>query len=347
MRAVPETSLGKNVALPTNEEETMNTAFSCLRPLRFLVLVSALFLTVGCQAGKKETKKEREIPNEEAQAQKEKEIVELFKDKDPTDLPAIYLEKGIQTKDEPEARFVLLRLARDKAAEAFEYERAYQAVDELAKSFDDIDALEMKKDVLVKMAKVAKSPEENEDVTNYSLKLIRQCVDADKYDAANTLLTLADDTRNKVKDTEVRKELETKVTAEKRRVQEIQKEFDEAKGARETLESKPDDKEANLTWGKFVCTVKGQWDKGLPMLEKSGDEKWAPNAKMDLEKPTSGDAQVKVGDKWWEMADPEQGIARQQLKARAVFWYKKAENSVSGFTQERIKKSIREVQGRD
>ena len=150
-----------------------------------------------------------------------------------------------------------------------------------------------------------------------------------------------------MKDTEARKELETEVTAEKRRVQEIQKEFDEAKGARETLDTKPDDKEANLTWGKFVCTVKGQWDKGLPMLEKSGDEKWAPNAKMDLEKPTSGDAQVKVGDKWWEMADPEQGIARQQLKARAVFWYKKAENSVSGFTQERIKKSIREVQGRD
>src|SRR5712692_4684344 len=303
MRAVPKTSQKK--LRPTNEEEIMNTVFSCLRPLRFFVVVSALFLTVGCQAAKKETKKEREIPDAETQAQKKKEILDLFKDKDYSS--ADYFDKGIQTKDDAVGRYVLLEMARDKAAEEFECQRAYQAVDELAKSFDDVDGLEMKKDVLGIMAKASKSPEEYFDVTDYALKLIPKCVDADKYDAANALLVLADETRKKAKPGEDQKELETKVAAEKRKVQEVQKEFDEAKAARETLDTKPDDKEANLTWGKFVCTVKGQWDKGLPMLEKSGDEKWAPNAKMDLEKPTSGDLQVKVGDKWWDMADPEQG----------------------------------------
>ena len=323
----------------------MNTVLSCLRALRFFLLLSVLFLNLGCLAAKKETKKEREIPDAETQAQKKKEIQDLFKGKDYSSVD--YFEKGIQTKDDPVGRYVLLDMARAKAAEEFEYERAYQAAEELAKSFDDIDALEMKKDVLGIMAKVSKSSEDFYEVTNHALKLIRQCVDADKYEAANALLALADEARKKAKPGDDQKELEAKVSAEKRKVQEVQKEFDEAKAARETLETKSDDKEANLTWGKFVCAIKGQWDKGLPMLEKSGDEKWAPAAKMDLDKPANGDAQVKAGDNWWAMADPEQGIARQHLKARAVFWYKKAENSVSGLTQERIKKCIREVEGRD
>jgi hypothetical protein len=335
----------ENFALPTNQEETMNTAFSCLRPLRFFLVPCALFLTLGCQAAKKETKKEREIPDADTQAQKKKEIQDLFKNKDYSS--AEYFEKGIQTKDDPPGRYVLLEMARDKAAEEFECTRAYQAVDELAKSFDDVDALEMKKDVLGIMAKSSKTPEDYYDVTDYAVKLIPRCVDADKYDAANALLALTDETRKKAKPGDDQKELETKVAAERRKVQEVQKEFEEAKASRETLETKSDDKEANLTWGKFVCTIKGQWDKGLPMLEKSGDEKWTPVAKMDLDKPAGGDAQVKVGDKWWELAQPEQGLARNQLKARAVFWYKKAENSVSGLTQERIKKCIREVEGRD
>jgi hypothetical protein len=40
-------------------------------------------------------------------------------------------------------------------------------------------------------------------------------------------------------------------------------------------------------------------------------------------------------------------MARQQMKKRAVFWYKRAENSISGFNQERIKKRIRDVEAKD
>jgi hypothetical protein len=238
-------------------------------------------------------------------------------------------------------------MARDKAAEDFEYKRAFDAVDELAKSFDDVDALEMKKDVVFKMAMVAKTSDNYWDVTNLALELIQQCVEADKYEAANALLDLAENSRKKVKDPDDLKKLETNVAATKRKVQEVQKEFEEAKAARETLETKADDKDANLTWGKFLCTIKGNWDKGLPLLEKSGDKEWAPTAKKDLDKPSGGPEQVKLGDEWWEMAEREQGLARSQLKARAAFWYKKAENSVSGLTQERIRKSIREVEAKD
>jgi hypothetical protein len=337
----------------------MKTAYSRLRLLRFFFVLPVLSLILGCPATKKETKKEREIPDAEAQAQKQKEILELFKDKGDS---ATLFEKGIQTKDDPAGRFVLLSMARDKAAEDFEYKRAFDAVDELAKSFDDVDALEMKKDVVAKMAKAAKSFDDYHDVTLHALNLIPLCVEADKYEAANALLELSEENRKKAANAlpnaklddrdrktavESLKEMEGSVPAAKRKVQEVEKEFEEAKAARETLETKADDKDANLTWGKFLCTIKGNWDKGLPLLEKSGDKEWAPTAKKDLDKPSGGPEQVKLGDEWWEMAEREQGLARSQLKARAAFWYKKAENSVSGLTQERIRKSIREVEAKD
>jgi hypothetical protein len=321
----------------------MKTAYWHLRLLRSFLLL-ALALSLGCPMGKKETKKEREIPDPESQAQKKKEILELFKDKDDS---LTLFEKGLQTKDDPAGRFVLLSLARDRAADEFEKNRAFQAIDELAKSFDDVDALEMKKEAVLKLSKVARSADNYFDVTNDALKLIDECLEADKYETVNALLDLADDTRKKVKTAEDQKNLQTDVEMKRRKVREMETEFQGVKAARDTLEGKPDDKDANLTWGKFVCTMKGNWDKGLPMLEKGSDKDLALIAKTDLDKPSNGDEQVKLGDKWWELAQPEQGLARENLKARAVYWYKKAESSVAGLTQERIKKNIREVEKKE
>ncbi len=333
--------------------------------LRYLAIVSALGFIVGCPATKTDTKKGKEVPDADAQAAKEKEIRELFKDKDAEELPGIFLQKGIQTKDDPDGRFVLLRMARDYAAKAGgpdDIDHALRAVDELAKSFD-IDALEWKRETIAKLVESVKTPLLNYDLTHESLKLVdggegqkrlqQNCVEADRYDIANALLDYAEGTCKKAKpvkdqiDENDLTRLRARVTDCKKKIQEIEKEFEGAKEARGTLETKPDDKGANLTWGKYLCAIKGDWDKGLPMLEKSEDKEFAPAAKKDIAKPSGGDDQVKTGDEWWGLAEKEQGMARQQMKKRAVFWYKKAENSVSGLTQERIKKCIRDVEAKD
>src|SRR5262249_3155690 len=149
-------------------------------------------------------------------------------------------------------------------------------------------------------------------------------------DIANALLAQAETTCKKSKpvkdmiDEEDLKRLQARLADSKKKIQEIEKEFEKAKEARDTLEAKPDDKGANLTWGKYLCTIKGNWDKGLPMLEKSEDKELMEAAKKDIAKPSSGDEQVKTGDEWWRLAEQEQGMARQQLKKRAVYWYKRA-----------------------
>jgi hypothetical protein len=337
----------------------MNNASSRLGLWRYIFVPAMLAMLVGCPPAKEETKKGKEVPDAEAQATKEREILDLFKDKESEDLPRIFLDKGVQTKDDPDGRFVLLRMARDYSAKEQDVDRAFLAVDELAKSFD-IDALEWKRETMAKLIENSKSSDINYDLTNESLRLVdgqgpkrlpHNCVEADRYDIANALLDMAESTRKKINPKEIKedelKELEAKVAATKKKIQEMEKEFEAAKAARETLESKPDDKSANLTWGKYLCTIKGDWTKGLAMLEKSEDPELAPWAKKDIAQPSSGDDQVKLGDEWWSLGEKEQGMARQQLKKRAAFWYKKAENSVAGLTQERIKKSIREVERKD
>jgi hypothetical protein len=337
----------------------MSNASSRLGLWRYIFVPAMLAMLLGCPPPKTETKKGKEVPEAEAQAAKEKEILDLFKEKQPEDLPRIFLDKGVQTKDDPDGRFVLLRMARDYSAKEQDVDRAFLAVDELAKSFD-IDALEWKRETMAKLIENSKSSDINYDLTNESLRLVdgqgpkrlpHNCVEADRYDIANALLDMAESTRKKINPKEIKedelKELEAKVAATKKKIQEMEKEFEAAKAAHETLESKPDDKSANLTWGKYLCTIKGDWIKGLPMLEKSEDSELAPPAKKDIALPSNGDDQVKLGDDWWGLGEKEQGMARQQLKKRAAFWYKKAENSVAGLTQERIKKSIREVERKD
>jgi len=327
--------------------------------LRYVPLLAAFCLILGCPAPKDETKKGKEIPAAEALAAKKKEILDLFKDKDPDDLPKTFLDKGIQTKDDPVGRFALLEMARDYAAKGGgpdDIDHALQAVDQLAKSFD-IDALEWKRDTIGKLVESVKSSDLNYDLTNESLKLVdggekekktqQNCVEADRYDVANALLDYAETSRKKVKPGEDFKVLEEKVAATKKKIQEMEKEFETAKPARDTLESKADDKGANLTWGKYLCTIKGDWEKGLPLLEKGEDKELAALAKNEIAKPSTGDEQVRMGDEWWELAEKEQGMARQQMKKHAAFWYKKAENAVSGLTQTRIKKRIKEIENKD
>jgi hypothetical protein len=332
--------------------------------LRYLPLFGVLSMVLGCPAAKDETKKGKEVPAEDAQAAKEKEIKELFKDKDPEDLPRIFLNKGKETKDDQEGRFMLLKMARDygaKSGSGDDIDRAFEAVDELAKSFD-IDALEWKRDTVAMLIESLKTPILNYDLTGICLTLVdgegekplpQNCVAADRYDIANALLGFAETARKRVQPVEKKidsddiKMLETKVAAYKKKIQEMEKEFEAAKEARDTLATKPDDKTANLTWGKYLCMIKGDWEKGLPLLEKSEDKELAPPAKKELAKPSSGDEQVKMGDEWWALAENESGITRKELKKHAVNWYKRAENSVSGLTLTRIKKNIKEVEPKE
>jgi hypothetical protein len=317
-----------------------------MRGMGLGLLLLGLLLLAGCFKFKSPPPAEKPAaPEADELAAKEKEIDELFKDVDKEDQPRIYLEKGKQTKDDLVGRFALLNRARAAAANQGDMRRAFDAVDLLAKDWD-VNALALKKEAVATLFQVLKDPDDEYELTKHSLDLVNQSIEADNYEVAKQLAALAENSFKKaaIKDPDEFKAVQSRVESAKKRALETEKEFEAVKESQETLKEKPDDAEANLVWGKFLCFIKGNWDKGLPHLAKSDDEDLKPLAKKELEKPSNTKDLVELGDSWWDLGDKEQGVARLQLKRRALFWYKKVENSVRGLTQEKVKKRISEVE---
>ena len=106
-------------------------------------------------------------------------------------------------------------------------------------------------------------------------------------------------------------------------VAELVKAYEDVKAAKVTLEKTPDDPEANLVVGKYLCFVKGDWDKGVPMLALGKDEALKALAKLELEGAASSKEQAKLGDGWWNLAEKQEGTAKKQIQARAGHWYQR------------------------
>ena len=128
----------------------------------------------------------------------EKTIRDLYKaeyaKKSPADqlvLAQLLLKQGRETIDDPKARFVLLREARDLAQLAGDLETVLAAVDELAESFD-LDGLGTKNAALIKLSTAVRTPEAAIALAEAFVELARQALDADNYDVAVAASTRAD-----------------------------------------------------------------------------------------------------------------------------------------------------------
>ena len=161
---------------------------------------------------------------------------------------------------------------------------------------------------------------------------------------ARSLLKIAEDSAKKAKSVA----LTTRIAARGKEIAELRKEFDKTGEAFATLEKKPDDADANLTIGKYLCFQKGQWDKGLPHLVKGGQKagseaKLKELAQSDLDTPTEAAKQVQVGEGWWALSQTETGIAKKQLQWRAKHWYEAALPNLTGLTKTRVEKNLKSM----
>jgi WD40 repeat protein len=295
--------------------------------------------------GKPPEPKKAPVPDEAKQAEAEKLIKDLFKEeyakRKPAErlaLAAQLLDKAKESEDDPIARFVLLREARDLAAQGGDAAAVLTAIDELARGYA-VDAFGMKVTALAVTARNANTPAANKVLAESYLVLSNEAVATDDFDAALHLVALADAAAHKT--THVA--LVTQVQTRDKEVKEIQKESRTAKEAMATLEKKPEDPEANQTAGHYLCLRKGEWDKGLPLLARGGDAGLQAAAKKDLVKPQEAAAQVEVGDSWWDLGESRKDSTRKALLARAGHWYREALPELTGLRLAKVEGRLKSI----
>jgi len=253
-------------------------------------------------------------------------------------LAKLLLKQSQQMKQDPVARYVMLRQAVDLAAEAGETIVARDAMNALVLEYE-VDQWALASQTLGQLSRSVRDERTEQGIAYSAFGLVESAVKEDRYEVAEELIEIALNLAIKLRNVELRKQ-----------AVELQKQVREKAGAWEqlqpasaTLLARPDDPEANLAVGKYLCFVKGDWPAGLPHLAKGSDATLKNMAAADLAAPTEPSQWIDLADRWWDSTESMQdGPEKDAIRSRAGYWYRQAKPGLQGLTKMRVEKRIEE-----
>ncbi len=285
------------------------------------------------------------VPDAAAQKAARSTVRELFKSDyaktglgDRKVLVGKLLRQSIETKDDPNARFVLLQEARSLAAEAGDVATALQAVDELSGQFE-VDRVALKHLTLATTSLSARDPSTMSAAAERLLQLVDEALAdlnvgvAEK--SASQALNMAKASENMP--------LTARVTAKLKELSGWKSKIAQVQAAKDRLKANPDDGDANLSVGRFTCLTLGKWVSGIPFLAKGSDAALKTLALRDQNGPKEPADQVALADGWWDQSEKEGGSAKEHLRTRAAYWYQEAISTLSGLVRTKVEKRLKDA----
>ncbi|RPH41336.1 MAG: hypothetical protein EHM91_10235, partial [Planctomycetota bacterium] len=121
---------------------------------------------------------------------------------------------------------------------------------------------------------------------------------------------------------------------------EFRREWDRVKPFLETLKTAPEDPAACAALGRYLCLIKEDWDKGLPLLAKGPDGPLRRLSEMELAKPTEASAQAALGEAWAALSEKELLTPKTRAKVRALEWLERSLPGLSGPTKAAAEKRL-------
>jgi hypothetical protein len=275
------------------------------------------------------------------QKEKLKVVRDLFKTdyakKAPADQQALareLLKRGTETRDDAVAAFVMLKEAREIAAATGDVETALKAADAVAAAFA-VPRPALKLAALAKAAAL-RDPEVQRAVGRAALALVDEAVQADDYETATAAAGAAEKSGRAAADPQ----LPVKAQEAQRDLASLKTEFQKVKA--ELDKASPADGEAT---GRYLCFVRGAWEKGLPHLSASAKAPLQGLAAKDLAGPTEPEKQLELADGWYELAQKEKnGWRKGRILARAMHWYEQCSAAASGLTKVKVEKRLTEIE---
>ncbi len=247
---------------------------------------------------------------------------------------------GKKSQGEPVEKFVLLRKAMELAQSGGDAGLMMEAVDAISNEFD-VNALDVKQKVLAGFASGASNLEEIKSFVEATDPVIDEAIADGRYDIAVNIAEIAYRLASGEGDAELRKR-----TYDRRNsVRKLALKWQGLTDARNTLKTTPDNPAANLAVGRWFCFERGDWKQGLPHLAKCSSPALKGIAAQEVNSPpATPDAQVKLADAWWNLAEKVEGKTKDSLMAHAGQWYGKALDGLpEGFAKAKVKKRLEEA----
>jgi hypothetical protein len=273
------------------------------------------------------------VPDDPSQAKAERMVREVFaKEYAATELAARralaarMLRQAMESGDDPPARFVLLREARDVAASAGDAATANRAIRVMAQFFA-IDSTRVLLAAMNTSHAAAPTAEAQALVAQICLSAVDGAMVQDDFAMATKLVATAEAAAGKAKNVP----LVTQARERARTLQLTLLEFQSVEKAREVLRDDRENPEACTRVGKFLCLHKGEWSAGLPLLAKGSESAIRSMARDDLAATSDPQKRLAAAEGWWELSQNQSQPIRKHLRARAAYWYELALPQLNGF----------------
>lgn len=287
------------------------------------------------------------IPSETDQARVAKQLEQIYK---PSHDPAKDLSQAkelcnlaLKSEQVPE-RYMLLLKGADFAVDGGDFSLAMEAVETLDAEFE-ISPLDVKQKLLEKLVKAPLNEQQANDSISAAERLVEEAIAAERYDAATTLAGIASKLLvKKGIDPDSRRDAEKILATDRTQIKTLQPQLELAQKAKQTLAAKPDDADANGVLGRWYCYYKSDWKTGLPYLAKSGNERVAPTAKLELQEPRDSAKKVQLADQWWDIGAKESAAVADAIHLHAGDLYREALPNLSSVLQKAaVEKRLAEV----
>lgn len=246
------------------------------------------------------------------------------------------LQKASESKDDPTAQYVLLRLAKDVVVPAGEIDLAMRAVDQIGATYQG-DSYQIKMETFLAAAKSTSGTKQRASLAGHALRLVAEAVASDDFDTARKLCSIAQTAARQLRD----RDLAQRVSSTTKEINQIATSFEVAKPFIAKLKEAPNDPNANSMAGRYQCFVKGNWAQGLPLLVQGNEEKTKSVAASELD-GTVG-KETALADQWWEVAEALDGRERDVVLLHAADLYRKALPQLSALGKAKVEKRLAEV----
>jgi hypothetical protein len=317
-----------------------------MKKLRRIVLGAVLVGSIWAGVWSVRADDRAPVPSTEQIAKAEELIRDLFKSDyskartaDRQALAYKLLQQAKETKDDPSARYVLLREARDIAARVGDATIAMEAAGEIATGYQ-VGAGAARAPAAEKLVAATSSSTAAATLTEMLLAAASAARTDGDADGEIELLKSAENAARKSRSVPLVSTARSRLKS----AEGFKTESEKVKPFLETLKTKPDDGEANAAVGRFRCLFKNDWEGGLANLLKGSDDKLKEAAEKDKQAAEGGDTeQVAAGDAWYDLAGKADADVKGAMQARARHWYSGVVTNLTGITKARIEKRLGEV----